>query len=276
MTPLLSSHFFVMALLAGGFASVAAGVIGSYVVIKRIAFIAGSISHAVLGGMGLFLFFRRTYDITWMTPIWGAIIAALLSSIIIGLIRLYYKEREDTVIAALWVLGMSIGVISISVTPGYNVELMNFLFGNILWASSQDILILAGLNGIILITVGIFYKQFVLICYDEKQARLQKIPVAPLYLLLLGLIGLTVVLLIQIVGAILVIAFLTLPAAASNIFSKSLPQMMILAVALGISITLIGLSISFTINWPPGATIALTSATSYMLALPLSSRKRKF
>jgi len=263
-----------MALFAGGLASIASGIVGSYVVIKRIAFIAGSISHSVLGGMGLFLYLRRTYDIAWLTPINGALIAALLSSTLIGFIRLYYRQREDTIIAALWVLGMSIGVIFISLTPGYNVELMNFLFGNILWASSHDLITLLILDGVILLVTLAFHKRFVLICFDEKQAQLQRVQVAPLYLLLLGLIGLTVVLLIQVVGAILVIAFLTLPAAASNIFSKTLSVMMLFAVALGIVITLLGLSISFTVNWPPGATIALTSTAVYLIALLFGKRKQ--
>lgn len=274
MTAFFSSHFFLMALFAGGLASIASGIVGSYVVIKRIAFIAGSISHSVLGGMGLFLYLRRTYDIAWLTPINGALIAALLSSTLIGFIRLYYRQREDTIIAALWVLGMSIGVIFISLTPGYNVELMNFLFGNILWASSHDLITLLILDGVILLVTLAFHKRFVLICFDEKQAQLQRVQVAPLYLLLLGLIGLTVVLLIQVVGAILVIAFLTLPAAASNIFSKTLSVMMLFAVALGIVITLLGLSISFTVNWPPGATIALTSTAVYLIALLFGKRKQ--
>lgn len=262
-----------MALLAGGLASIASGIVGSYVVIKRIAFIAGSISHSVLGGMGLFLYLRRTYEIPWITPLNGAVIAALISSFLIGIIRLYYKQREDTIIAALWVFGMSLGVIFISLTPGYNVELMNFLFGNILWASNHDLITLLILDIVILFIVLVYHKRFVLICFDEKQAQLQKIRVAPLYLLLLSLIGLTVVLLIQIVGAILVIAFLTLPAAASNIFSRTLPIMMLLAVCLGIVITLLGLTISFTINWPPGATIALTSTGVYIGALLLGKSK---
>lgn len=275
MSTFLSTHFFLMAFLAGGLASIASGIVGSYVVIKRIAFIAGSISHSVLGGMGLFLYLRRTYDIAWLTPLHGALIAALLSSILIGLIRLYYKQREDTIIAALWVFGMSIGIIFISLTPGYNVELMNFLFGNILWASTHDLFTLLVLDIVILFLVFLYHKRFVLICFDEQQAQLQKIRVAPLYLLLLCLIGLSIVLLIQVVGAILVIAFLTLPAASSNIFSKTLSLMMFLAVFLGIAITFCGLAVSFTINWPPGATIALTSTVVYFLALLSGRIKQK-
>lgn len=264
---MIASHFFLMAFLAGALASISSGIIGSYVVIKRIAFIAGSISHSVLGGMGVFLYLRRTYDLPFLEPIYGALLAAIISAAIIGLIRLYYRQREDTVIAALWVFGMSIGIIFISLTPGYNVELMNFLFGNILWASSNDLYLLIALDIIIMVLAYIYHKKFILICFDEKQAKLQKLPVAPLYLLLLTLISLTVVLLIQIVGAILVIAFLTLPAAAANLWTRSLSKMMGLAILLGIAITLIGLFLAFGLDLPPGATIALTSTLTYALAL---------
>lgn len=263
-----------MALLAGSLASIASGIVGSFVVIKRIAFIAGSISHAVLGGMGLFLFLRRTYDIPWLHPIHGALITAIIAAVLIGFIRMRFKEREDTVIAALWVFGMSIGIIFISLTPGYNVELMNFLFGNILWASNTDLGTLLGLDIVVCSLTLMFQKKFLLISFDEKQARLQKIPVAPLYYLLLILIALTVVLLIQIVGAILVIAFLTLPAACANTLTHRFSRMMPLAVILGICITFLGLFSSFSLNWPPGATIALTSALAYSLTLVRNARNR--
>src|SRR5579872_2633789 len=139
-----TNPFLQFALLAGCAASITSGIIGSYVVVKRIVFISGSIAHSVLGGMGFCLWLKRTYQIDWLDPLHGAIAAALISALLIGWIHLKYREREDTVIAALWSTGMSIGVIFIALTPGYAVELMHFLFGNILWVSRGDIQLLLG------------------------------------------------------------------------------------------------------------------------------------
>lgn len=269
----MSDPFFLTALFAGLAASIASGVMGSYVVIKRIVLICGSISHSILGGMGLFLFLNRTYG--WpLRPIHGALFAAIIAALMIGYVRLHYKQREDTIIAALWALGMSIGVIFTSLTPGYNVELMNFLFGNILWASRADIFVLLGLDAFVLVITAIFHRRFLAICFDEKQAQLQGLPVQSLYLLLLALVSITIVLLIQVVGAILVIAFLTLPAAIANRFTSKLSLMMLIAVGLGMGITWTGMSLSFALNWPSGATIALTATVIYLLSLKLDNRRK--
>lgn len=260
-------QFIAMALLASLSASVAGGVIGSYVVVKRIVFISGSIAHSVLGGMGIALYLNRVYHMSYLKPIYGAFAAAILSAYLIGWIHLYYKQREDTVIAAIWALGMSIGVIFISLTPGYNVELTNFLFGNILWTSKFDLYILLALDLLILTVTFFFHRRFLAICFDEEQASLQGQKVKGLYFLLLSLVAITVVLLIQIVGAILVIAILSLPAAIANTFTHRLSKMMGLAVLLGAIISILGMTLSFFLNWPPGATIALTATIFYLLNL---------
>ncbi len=255
-----------MALLAGFAASVTSGVMGCFVVIKRIVFISGSIAHSVLGGMGLFLWIQRTYDIPWITPIQGAIVAAIASALLIGWIHLEYKQRQDTVIAALWSTGMSIGVIFIALTPGYNVELMHYLFGNILWVTKGDVWMLSILAVIVIIMVALFRHPFLAICFDDEQAKLQKIPVKFFYLLLLCLIALSVVLLIQVVGAILVIAMLAIPAAIASQMTHYFPKMVLLAVLIGCFFTLTGTLASYQLNWPPGATIALVAAVFYLLS----------
>jgi zinc transport system permease protein len=267
---LFTNPFLYMALLAGLASSITSGVMGSFVVIKRIVFISGSIAHSVLGGMGFFLFLQRTYSISWITPIQGAIVAAILSALLIGWIRLNYRQREDTVIAALWSTGMSIGVIFIALTPGYNVELMHYLFGNILWVTKTDVIMLFILDLVVVGLVALFRHQFLAICFDEEQAKLQKVPVKFFYLLLLCLIALSVVLLIQVVGAILVIAMLAIPAAIAGSFTYRFTKMMILAVLIGCAFTLIGTGASYQLNWPPGATIALVAAVFYLF----SFRKR--
>src|ERR1700733_1884184 len=165
------------ALIAGLLASVVSGIIGSYVVVKRIVFISGGISHSVLGGIGLCLWLERTRGISWLSPLLGALIAAVLSALIIGWIHLYYRQREDSVIAALWSIGMATGVLFISQTPGFNVELNNFLIGNILWVSSTDLYILGSLDLLILLIVICLHKRFLAICFDEEQAQLQGVSV---------------------------------------------------------------------------------------------------
>lgn len=256
-----------MALIAGVSASVTSGIIGSYVVVKRIVFISGSIAHSVLGGMGLFLWLKRTYDIPWISPIQGALIAALISAFLIGWIHLRYRQREDTVIAAIWSTGMAIGVIFIAFTPGYNVELMNFLFGNILWVGRGDVEMLLWLDGIVLAAILFFHQKFLAVCFDEDQASLQGVNVPAYYQLLLALVAISVVVLIQVVGAILVIAMLAIPAAIAGGFTTRLRRMMAIAVLLGCLFVICGLFASYQLNWPPGATIALIAALFYLLSL---------
>ncbi|NGX46267.1 MAG: High-affinity zinc uptake system membrane protein ZnuB [Chlamydiae bacterium] len=263
---LQNNPFLLMALLAGLAASVTSGIVGAFVVIKRIVFLSGSIAHSVLGGMGLCLYLKRSYGIEWITPMQGALASALIAALLIGWIHLRYREREDTVIAAIWATGMSLGVIFISLTPGYNVELLNYLFGNILWVSKSDIALLFGLDLLVILIVALFRHRFLAICFDETQSWLQKVPVQGLYMLLLCLIALSVVLLIQVVGAILIIAMLAIPAAlASQMTGRFLP-LMGLAVLIGAAVTVTGTTCSYLLNWPPGATIALTAAVLYLLS----------
>ncbi len=259
------SPFLVMALLAALLAAIPSGIIGSYIVVKRIVFISGSIAHSVLGGIGIALYLRHTCHWDWLQPIHGALSAAVLAAAAIGSIHLYYRQREDTVIAALWTFGMSLGVIFISLTPGYTPELLNYLFGNILWTSATDLYTLLILDGIILAITFTFHSRFLAICFDEDQALLQNQAVKRLYFLLLTLVAITVVLLIQIVGAILLIALLSLPAAIANTYTQRLPKMMMLATLISAGLSILGLAISWMANWPSGATICLTATAAYIL-----------
>ncbi len=260
-----------MALAAGFAASFASGIIGSYVVVKRIVSMSGSIAHSVLGGMGICLWLRRVYGWDFLTPLQGALASGLLSAWLMGWIHLKYREREDTVIAAIWATGMSIGVVFIALTPGYNVELTNFLFGNILWVSQSDLGLLLSLDVLIAAFVALFYRRFLAICFDEQQALLQNVPVHTLYLLLLCLVAIAVVLLIQVVGAILVITMLAIPAAIAGTFSRTLLNMMLLATLIGALFTFSGMWIAYELNWPPGATISLVAALFYCLNLTAKS-----
>ena len=256
--PLLQS-----ALLAGGAASIVSGIMGVYVVVKRIAFISGGISHSVLGGIGFCLWLQRNYGVEAATPLLGALVAALVSALLIGWIHLRARDREDTIIAALWSVGMAIGVIFISLTPGFNVELSNFLVGNILWVTPQDLTILARLDMVVIATVVCLHKKFLAVCCDEEQARLQGVAVDALYLFLLLLIAITVVLLVQVVGIILVMTMLTIPAAIANLCTARLSRMMLMAIALSACFSFTGMLVAYYCDWPAGATIALIAGLAY-------------
>ena len=259
ITALVQFDFLQRALLGGLLASIGCGIVGSYVVVRRIGYMAGGISHAVLGGMGAALFFG-------LSPLGGALIAALIAALLIGWISLRWKEREDTLIGALWAVGMAIGIIFITKTPGYNVNLMSYLFGNILMVPQQDIWLMAFLDLVVLVTVWMFYRQFLAVSFDEEFARLRGVPVTGFYLLLLCMVAVTVVLLIQVVGLILVIALLTLPAAIAAQYLNSMGRMMLVASALGMLFTTAGLVISYIADLPSGASIILVAGTSYLFS----------
>lgn len=269
-----SNSLLLAALLAGLAASVVSGIIGSYVVVKRIVFIGGSISHSVLSGIGLCIWLERAKGVEWASPLLGALIAAILSALIIGWIHLHYRQREDSVISALWSIGMAVGVLFISQTPGFNVELTNFLIGNILWVSKTDLYILWGLDIFVILLTLCFHKRFLAICFDEEQAQLQGLPVNRLYMLLLILIAVSIVLLIQVVGIILVMAMLTIPAAIANLLTTRLSFMMVIAILLSSFFCLAGNGIAYHLDWPTGATIALLAGLAYIFSLLVLQERR--
>ncbi|NLM37552.1 MAG: metal ABC transporter permease [Firmicutes bacterium] len=256
----LQYEFIQNAVLAGVLSSLACGVAGVYVVVKRITFISGGIAHAVLGGIGVAYYFGRD-------PLVGAVVTALCSAVLLGLINLTARQHEDIIIGALWAVGMAVGVIFMALTPGYNVDLMSFLFGNILMVTKPVLWALFLLDLAILLVVAVFYRQFLLVCYDEEYARLRGLPVKALYILLLALIALTVVILIKVVGLIMVIALLTLPAAVAGLFAHNLHRMMLLATVLSFLFILSGLVFSYQLNLPSGAIIVVMASVGYLGAL---------
>lgn len=263
LTALATYGFLQSALIAGLLASVGCGVIGTFVVVKRIAFMAGGIAHSVLGGMGAALYFGAD-------PFLGALIAAVFSALLIGAVRLSWKTQEDTLIGALWAIGMAVGVLFIAKTPGYSSDLMSFLFGNILLVPTRELWWMAGLDLVLAATVALFYRQFLAVTFDEEFARLRGVPVTFFYLLLLCLVAVTVVLLIQVVGLILVIALLTLPAAIAAHYVHSLGAMMLIATGLGALFTTLGLALSFGPDLPAGPTMILLAGGVYILSALVS------
>jgi zinc transport system permease protein len=268
--------FIQHALLAGVLASIACGIVGTYVVTRRITYIAGSISHCVLGGMGAARDFAATYRIEGLTPLHGAVAAALASALLIGWVSLSAgaqggarggKQREDTVIGALWAIGMAVGVLFIARTPGYNEDLMGYLFGNILMVSDRDLWLIVWLDAVVVAAGVLWYNQLLAVCFDEEYARLRGVNVRFFFLMLLCLTALTVVLLITVVGIVLVIALLTLPAAIAGHFSRTIWQMMALAAAFSAAFTVLGTGLSYGPNLPAGATIIVVAGAAYLLVV---------
>ncbi len=260
---LSEQSFLQSAVFAGLLASIGCGVIGPYVVVKRIAFIAGGIAHSVLGGMGAAIYFG--FD-----PLAGALLAAIVAALLIGWVRLRWQAQEDTLIGALWAIGMAVGVLFISKTPGYQADLMSYLFGNILLVPEQSLWFMALLDAVLLVIAGAYHRQFLAVAFDEEFARLRGIPVSFFYLLLLVLVAVTVVLLIQVVGLILVLALLTLPAAIAGHYVYSLGPMMLLATVLGSVISVSGLALSYSPDLPAGPTIILLAGALYVISALLS------
>jgi len=259
--------FLQYALVTGLLASVACGVIGTFVVVKRITYIAGGISHTILGGMGAALFFQKTYGWAWLNPMYGAVAAAIVAALIIGVVSLRAKEREDTVIGALWAVGMAVGILFIARTPGYTTDLMSYLFGNILMASQSDLWLLVGLDLLVVCTAMAFYNQFLGVCFDGEFARLRGLNVEFYYLLLLCLTALTVVVLVTVVGIVMVIALLTLPTAVVAVFSTGLRSMMVFSSLLCMTFTTAGLVVSYGPNYPTGATAIIIAGAVYLAVL---------
>lgn len=258
-TALLEHGFLQTAVLAALLASIGCGVMGSYVVVKRIAFIAGGIAHSVLGGMGAAVYFG-------FEPLHGALIAAIIAALLIGWVRLNWHAQEDTLISALWAIGMAVGVIFISKAPGYQNDLMSYLFGNILLVEDESLWFMLLLDVFLLIVVAAYHRQFLAVVFDEEFARLRGIPVGFFYLLLLVLVAVTVVLLIQVVGLILVLALLTLPAAVAGHYVHSLGRMMLLATVLGSLISVFGLALSYGPDLPAGPIIILLAGAVYVFS----------
>jgi len=253
------------ALGCGLLASVAFGIMGTYVVTRRISYLAGAISHSVLGGIGAGLYFQTVRGWTWLGPTLGAVIAALVSAVLIGLVSLYAHEREDTVIGAIWAIGMAVGLVFFFKTPGY-VDPMGYLFGEILLLSREDLWLVAGLDSLIVALAVVFYNKFLAVSFDEEFARLRGVRARGYYLLLLCLTALTVVLLVRVVGIIMVIALLTLPAAAAGQLARRLWQMMALAVGFSMLFITVGLGTSYAYDLPTGPTIILLAGVFYLLA----------
>jgi len=259
MFDVLQFAFMRHALITAVLASVACGIIGSYVVVKRITFISGGIAHAAFGGIGLGYFLG-------INPLLCLIPFSIASAIGIGLISKRSGAAEDSAIGMVWSMGMALGVILVGMTPGYAPDLFSYLFGNILTVPMSDIVFIAILDVVIVGVVVFLYKEFLAVCFDEEYAKVSGVPVDMLYILLLTLVALTVVILVRVVGIVLVIALLTIPAAIAKQYTTRLRSMMMVSIILSAFFTIGGLWLSYVLDLASGATIIMVSGTVFFIS----------
>lgn len=256
---MFSYDFMRNALYASLLVGVACGLIGTLVVLNRIVFLGGGIAHAAYGGIGLAYYFGQD-------PMLGAILFSILSALGMGLVHLRTKARSDTLIGVMWSIGMAIGIIFVSLTPGFKADLMSYLFGSLLAVYGADLRLMAVVVVLVIAFVVLLYRSLQAISFDETFSTVRNLPVAVLYLVMLVMIGLTVVVAMRVVGLIMVIAMLTIPPATANLFLKDMKGMMLLSIGLGWLFSTIGLIVSFALNLQAGSVIILVASLSYLLA----------
>ena len=265
MLEALSYEFIQNAIIAGILVSMMAGIIGSLVVVNRMVFLAGGIAHAAYGGLGIAIF-------TGIPIFLGTSLFAIATALFMAFVTIHQREKIDIFVGLIWAVGMAIGIILIDLTPGYNVDLMSYLFGSILAVSRDDLYFMGTLFIIILASVGYWYRSILAVSYDSEYASLSGINVKFFYTLILILSALSVVVAIKVVGLILVIALLTIPIYIAQNLSSSLHGVMISSSLIATLFTLTGLGLSYSFNLTSGATIILVSATSLAIFMAV---KRK-
>ncbi len=263
----LAEHEFLrIALAAGLLAAIGGGVVGTLVVVKRLSFMAGSIAHAVLGGMGVAHLLGRS-------PLAGAAVAAVLAALLVGWIARRGGQRVDMLVGAVWAVGMAVGIVAIAHTPGYSTDLMSYLLGNLLMVTPTQLLATAALDAALLMACALLWRPLVATLFDEQFARLRGLPTLAIELSVLVVVALAVVVLVQAVGLVLVMALLTLPAATALLWSSSLGRVMLLAGAIAAVEMTLGLAVAFETDSPAGAVIVLGAAAVYLGALLLRRRR---
>jgi zinc transport system permease protein len=254
----LQYEFIQNAILAGILISVAVGIMGSLIVVNKMTFLAGGIAHSSYGGIGIAIFLG-------LPVLLGATLFAVAMAMVIAYLTLYNKARADSLIGIMWAFGMAIGIIFIDLTPGYNVDLMSYLFGSIIAVPRSDIVYMGILDIVIIALVVFYYQEFLTISYDVQFAKLRGIKVEFFYTLLLVLAALSVVAAIKVVGLILVIALLSIPTYLAELFCKRLSSMMVLSVLFAMGFTLLGLGVSYVYNISSGASIIIVAIVTLLI-----------
>lgn len=260
MIEALQFDFMRNALAAGLLASVICGIMGTLVVVNRIVFLSGGIAHAAYGGIGLATFFKWPY-----LP--ATISFSVLAAMLMATVSYTKKHRADTIIGVIWALGMAFGIILIDLTPGYNVDLMSYLFGSIVAVPRSDIYLMAVICVALMLLVTYYYHDLLAMSYDEEFAKIRGVSVKKHYFGMIGMLAVAIVLVIQVVGLILIIALLTIPPFMVEKYVKSLFQMMVASSLLGAVFTVTGLWLSYRYNLTSGASIIMVSGVVFLISL---------
>ncbi len=268
LSQVLEYTFLQNALLAALFTSISCGLIGTYIVTKRIVFISGGITHTSFGGIGIAYFLG-------LNPILGATVFAVLSALGIEYFTRKSDIRHDSMIGIFWSFGMAIGIIFIFLSPGYAPNLMSYLFGSILTVSSQDVIWMALLSAVIALVFILFTRPVLYIAFDETFAITRKLPVNLIKNILMVLVALTIVLSIRVIGIILLISLLTIPQTIANLFTRKFRSIMFLSVILALIGSLSGLYLSYQLDIPSGASIIFSLIVMFVLAKAFAVVKQK-
>ncbi|MEM8996117.1 MAG: metal ABC transporter permease [Acidobacteriota bacterium] len=266
-------------LVAGWLASVACGVIGPYVVTRRLVFLGGAVAHIAVGGLGLAIYLRHRFGATfsWLEPLHGALLVSLLAALLLARVDPAHRGRgtdSDTWIGALWATGMAAGILLIKLTPGYHAELMSYLFGNLAFVDWPSVWLMLGLDVVIVAVALAYHKRFLALCLDAEHLRLQGFSVTRVHAVLLMLIALTVITLTQVVGLILVIALLSLPAAIAGRVTRRLAPMIGLSIALSLVFTTAPRLAVYGSAISPEPAIVLTAGFCYAAVLLIARLRR--
>jgi zinc transport system permease protein len=262
------------ALIAGLLSSVLFGVLGTLVTVRRITSLAGAVSHAVLGGIGMALYFSASGLVPGFSPLGGAMIFAVLAAGIIGAVSLKAKQRVDTVINAIWAIGMSVGVLFMAKTPGYT-DPGTYLFGNILLISTRDLILMAALDLIVIFLSWCFFPQIESSAFDDEFARTRGVPSQGVFLVLLIVTAAAIVLLQTFVGIVMVIAMLTLPSGTAGSFARSLTAMMIWSCVFSCLFSAAGLVLGWGFDTPVGAMTVIIAGTVFLGTAAFKALERK-
>ncbi len=265
MIEALELPFFRRVLLAGLLASIACGVIGTYVVAKRLASLSGGLSHAAFGGVGFGY-------LVGFHPMLGAAGFGLLAGLLVGIAHRRLPSGFDTLVSMVWAVGMALGIVFVAFAPGYAPDLTSYLFGSLLFVPWGYVELVAVLDVVIVAVVALLWKELQAVSFDEEFAEVAGVPVEAVLLTLLALTSLAIVTLIRVVGVILAIALLTVPAAVGRQWTSGLRAMMAVATAVSALCTTAGLFLSwglsdaFGLSAPPGPLIVLLAALVYGLS----------
>lgn len=254
--------------LCAALAAFGAGALGTFVLVRRLAWLAGGLAHTVFAGLGFCLWLQRACGFTWADPLIGAWIAGLLTAIVIGFAHIRFREREEALMSLLWSFGMAFGLLFVFLTPGYVGDLHDFLFGSLVWSGKSEVIQVAVLDSAVIALLYWQRHRLIAVCFDEEIARIQRLPAGLFYIGLLMLIATAVVALIQTIGVILVLTLLIAPPMIAALWTRSFARMTIASALIGPALTLIGCFLADAAEIPPSPAIALFASTIYFFCVP--------